>query len=127
MGATAVWDGRQVLVFGGTAGVGRRLLTGVFGYRPSINRWQRLRPMPRGRSGIVAAWTGRRLLVWGGWTVRNGRRVYPPTGLTFDPIGNRWSALPAAPLVAARIVPTAVWTGKSMVVAGHDGAAAYTP
>ena len=133
LGATAVWDGRQVLVAGGTAGVGRRLLVDVFGYRPSTNRWQRLRPMPRGRDGHVtgdghvAVWTGSRLLVWGGWTVRGGRRVYPRTGLSFDPISNRWSPLlPGSPL-AGRIGPTAVWTGRSIIVTGRSGAAAYSP
>ena len=133
IGATAVWDGRQVLVVGGTAGVARRLLVDVFGYRPSTNRWQRLRPMPRGRDGHVAGvghvavWTGSRLLVWGGWTVRDGRRVYPRTGLSFDPIGNRWSPLlPGSPL-SGRVASMAVWTGRSMIVTGRSGAAAYTP
>lgn len=129
LGATAAWDGRQVLVVGGT-GVGRRLLVGVFGYRPSTNRWQRLRPMPRGRdgfAGFVAVWTGKRLLVWGGWTVRNGRRIYPRTGLAFDPIADRWSPLlPASPF-DGRTPLTAVWTGTSMIATSGGVAAAYTP
>lgn len=52
-------------------------------------------------------WTGTRLLLLGG--VRNG--------LAYDPKADRWSAIPAAPL-PRRLVPTAVWTGHSLLVWG---------
>jgi hypothetical protein len=130
-GATAVWDGREVLVVGGTAsgnlsGPGVRLSRGVFGYRPSTNRWRRLRPMPRGRRDQAAVWTGTRLLIWGGWTRRGGKRVYPRTGLSFDPRSNRWFPLAASPL-SGRIRPTAVWTGTSMIVSGGNPPKAGPP
>ena len=44
----------------------------------------------------------------------------PPSvrsGLAYDPKADRWSAIPAAPL-PSRLVPTAVWTGRSLLVWG---------
>lgn len=139
--ATAVWDGRDVLVVGGetpsTTPPYRRLLLGVFAYRPSTNKWRLLRPMPRGRTGHLAVWAGKRLLVVGGLTLRKAKalEVAPHNGFAFNPFRNRWSPLPASPIKPA-IDPsgtvlldgaTAEWTGTSMIVAGHDGGAVYTP
>ena len=49
-------------------------------------------------------WTGRRLLVWGGQTFP-GATVTARHGLTYDPIGDRWSRLPQSPL-PPRVDPT---------------------
>jgi hypothetical protein len=136
--ATAVWDGRDVLVVGGdttTYRPFRRLLVGVFAYRPATNRWRRLRPMPRGRTMHVAVWTGKQLLVSGGATVRHGKDVAPRNDLAYNPASNRWSPLPVSPLkpytgpggMPLLGLQTAIWTGKSMIVTGHNGAVAYTP
>ena len=62
-GATAIWDGREILVVGGRdvqgspAGVG-------YAYNPGTNGWRQLPAMDTGRIGAVTAWTGRRLLIW---------------------------------------------------------------
>ena len=132
--ATAVWDGRDVLVVGGFVSSSRppyrRLLSGVFAYRPSTNRWRRLSPLPHGRDGHAAVWTGARMLVWGGEVKRDGKLVTPRTGLSYDPATDRWSPIPAA-TVPGRLGPTALWTGRSMIVASGGqpvpGAAVYTP
>ena len=131
---TATWDGHDVLVVGGntTTAAGLRRLATVFAYRPSTNRWRRLRPMPRGRAGHAAVWTGTRLLVWGGSTIRGTSSVTLRTGMSFDPVRNRWSPLPASPLAerGAGVSPlTAVWTGTRMIVlgGGANDAAAFTP
>jgi hypothetical protein len=125
-GATAVWDGHEVLVVGGKA-VG-------FAYNPATNRWRRLPPMESPRTNFAAVWTGEQLLLWGGNAGRGGGPlVIPPHGLAYDPQANRWSALPQAPLVG-RLDPTAVWTGHSFIVWGgargnthyRDGAV-FTP
>ncbi len=132
--ATATWDGRDVIVVGGntTTATGLRPLATVFAYRPSTNRWRRLRPMPRGRAAHVAVWTGKRLLVWGGSTVQGTTTVTLGTGMSFDPIGNRWSPLPVSPLARREVGPsplTGVWTGTQMIVLGGNAndAAAFTP
>jgi hypothetical protein len=117
-GASAVWDGRELLVVGGGIPRGDRppapARTGL-AYNPSTNSWRQLAPMAGGRTGGVAVWTGRRLLLWGGRSVPKGTPLR--TGVAYDPKLDRWSALPQAPLPAG-IEPTAVWTGKQLVVWG---------
>jgi hypothetical protein len=137
--AVAVWDGHEVLLVGGRIRWGGRLplVTHGFAYNPATNRWRRLPSMGQGRIGQVAVWTGRQLLVWGGETLRAGVWLAPAHGVAYEPADNRWSALPISPL-RGRISPTAVWTGRQMLVWGgqpignatphslNDGAA-YTP
>jgi Kelch motif len=125
-GASAVWDGREILVVGGAAG--RSAARVGFAYNPATNHWRRLPPMDSGRIGAAAVWTGSRLLVWGGTTSPGGKAV-PRHGAAYDPRTNRWSTLPQAPL-AGRLQPTAVWTGRSFITWGGgtktDGAV-FTP
>ncbi len=73
MDHTAVWTGRDLLVWGG-----RTLRTGSWtapahglAYDPASNRWSALPKSPlRGRSGHVAVWTGTQMLIWGGYPAR---------------------------------------------------------
>jgi hypothetical protein len=131
-GATAVWDGKEILFIGGS---GRQGLTSRgLAYNPATNRWRLLPAMAYPRSAFAAVWTGRRLLVWGGLTAS---RTPPPYGEAYTPATNKWTALPASPL-RGRADPVAVWTGRRMIVWGgwisnlkttesfRDGAA-FTP
>ena len=126
-GATAVWDGRELLVVGGWQG-GRPPATAPtgFAYDPASNRWRRLPRMESGRIGAAAVWTGTRLLVWGGRTQPVGAAApnVPGHGLAYDPRTNRWSPLSPAP-VLGRTDPTAVWTGDELIVWG--GGDSYPP
>jgi hypothetical protein len=125
-GASAVWDGRELLVVGGSA-AGSTLPRVGFAYNPATNRWRRLPAMESGRWNFAAVWTGKRLLLWGG---QGARGTIPSHGLAYDPRANRWSPLPQAPL-KGRVDPAAVWTGTKLIVWGggesnkpfHDGAA----
>ena len=118
-GATAVWDGREILVVGGRSGDGSP--TGVgFAYNSATNGWRRLPAMETGRMGAVAAWTGSRLVIWGGELGRTSF-VVARTGLAFDPAVERWSRLPQAP-VKGRVDPVAAWTGRELIVWGGFGA-----
>jgi len=141
-GATVTWDGHELLVVGG-AGAPRGgnpapLSTTGFAYNPFTNRWRSLPAMESGRAASAVAWTGKTLLLWGGsQTAGAGKPVVPPHGLAYDPVQNRWSPLPRAPLLG-RLDPTAVWTGAQLIVWGgskpglyaaaafYDGAA-FTP
>jgi N-acetylneuraminic acid mutarotase len=121
-GAIAVWDGRELLLVGGTiparAGQPPLVATVGFAYNPLSNRWRRLPPMESGRVGAAAVWTGEQLLIWGGsQTAGGGLPVIPPHGLAYDPKANRWSTLPQAPLLG-RLDPTGVWTGHALIVWG---------
>jgi hypothetical protein len=126
-GATAIWDGREVLFVGGRLGTPKglpgRLARVGLAYNPATNRWRRLAPMETGRTDFAAVWTGKRLLVWGGRTTRNAIQR-PPRGFAYNPGTNRWSLLPQAPL-RGRSDPTAVWTGKAMIVWGGAGLPDY--
>jgi N-acetylneuraminic acid mutarotase len=119
-GALAVWDGKEVLIVGGLL-PGRSQTTAAvgFAYNPATNRWRRLPRMEQGRIGAAAVWTGRSLLIWGGETKPPGAAAanLPGHGLAYDPKANRWSALPAAPILG-RPNPAAVWTGADLIVWG---------
>jgi len=125
-GATAVWDGKEILFLGGQTGEPGQLAVRGLAYNPAANRWRWLPKMPYPRSGFAAIWTGRQVLVWGGLTAAN---IPPPHGEAYTPATGKWTALPAAPL-RGRANPTAVWTGRQMIVWGGSGftdGATYTP
>ncbi len=98
-GATAVWDGHELLLVGGA--------TFGFAYDVATNRWTPLPPLASARMGKVAVWTGKRLVVWGG---QRG-------GAAYDPRSKRWAPLSHGPL-PDRLEATAVWTGRSLLVWG---------
>jgi N-acetylneuraminic acid mutarotase len=128
--ATAVWDGKEILLFSASSARG-------MAYDPVQNKWRLLPAMPLPRSDFAAVWTGHHVLIWGGLSGRFPNWAPPPHGEAYDPAANRWSALPASPL-HGRASPLAVWTGHQMIVWGGnisrattsrfftDGAA-YTP
>jgi N-acetylneuraminic acid mutarotase len=136
-GATAVWDGIEVLFLGGMLPGANVPSATAVAYNPATNRWRSLPAMEFGRSQFAAVRTGRHVLVWGGMTGTFGAQVIPPHGSAYNPVTNQWSVLPQAPL-RGRANPTAVWTGSTMIVWGGqipgalnntpltDGAA-YTP
>jgi N-acetylneuraminic acid mutarotase len=121
-GAIAVWDGHELLVVGGAgaprAGKPAPLARIGFAYTPATNRWRRLPPMASGRTNFAAVWSGKRLLIWGGRTSPDvATPVIPSRGLAYDALADSWSSLPQGPLVG-RLGPTAVWTGRAMIVWG---------
>lgn len=117
-GATAVWDGKEILVVGGRTFDGSPAGVG-FAYNPATNGWRRFPAMQTGRMQAAAAWTGNRLLVWGGELGREAL-VVSRTGSAFDPAANRWSPLPEAP-IAGRLDPVSAWTGVELIVWGGVG------
>ena len=87
-----------------------------YAYNPATNRWRTLPAMESGRMQSAAVWAAKRLLLWGGSQTVD-RPVVPPHGLAYDPAANRWAPLPQAPLLG-RLDPTAVWTGRQLIVWG---------
>jgi hypothetical protein len=106
----ALWDGKEVLFLSTNGARGTA-------YNPATNRWRLLPAMPLPRTAFAAVWTGHHVLVWGGLTGRFPNQKPPAHGEAYSPAGNRWSALPAAPL-HGRAWPDAVWTGHAMIVWG---------
>jgi hypothetical protein len=128
-GGPALWDGREVLFLSSTSARG-------LAYNPATNRWRLLPEMPLPRSDFAAVWTGHRVLVWGGLSGSFPTWQPPAHGESYNPPANRWTALPVSPL-PGRANPTAVWTGRQMIVWGgnigretttsYTDGASYTP
>jgi hypothetical protein len=97
--ATAVWAGDRMVVTGGSRA--------VQSYLPAKNRWRKLPALPAGRIGKVVVFDGARLLVWGG--TRGGASIVPGE--------KKWTPFAHGPL-PAKLEPTAVWTGTSLLVWG---------
>jgi N-acetylneuraminic acid mutarotase len=142
-GAVTIWTGHQLVVWGG--------LNFDFTYAypdgarldPLTGTWQRLPAAPVPARGFAgAAWSGRDVLLWGGQTVTSVEIRASAgfqsvgQGAAYDPVTNRWRALPLSPL-RAKSSPSAVWTGHFFIVIGGSangvlpapgpGAAAYDP
>ena len=114
-GASMAWDGRELLVAGGRAvGVKGSLRADGFAFDPAANRWRRIAAMPSGREGAAAVWTGRRLVLVAG--MRGAGRP-SRQALTYDPLTDRWSALPPLP-IRGRASATASLAGHDLVVWG---------
>ena len=123
-GHSAIWTGREMIVWGG---VGTEDRGAVFD--PRSGTWRAIAPAPvDGRSGHSAVWTGTEMIVWGG---RDGLPL--ATGAAYAPDSDSWRELPPAP-IAGRDLHAATWTGEEMIVWGgwmeeaavSDGAA-YNP
>ena len=126
-GATAVWNGSQVLIWGGcdqylvdlgpfgAAYSPTNLNTGGR-YSPAGNSWSAMTTTggPTGRHGHTALWTGSRMTIWGGQD-DNGMAN---TGGRYDPAANTWTTTTTTGAPAARFNHTAVWTGTQMVIWG---------
>ena len=134
-GASTVWTGTEMIVWGGQADT---YLADGAAFNPATNSWRTLARSPlAGRTGQAAVWDGSEMLVWGG---TDGSSRFLADGAAYNPVANTWRMLPAAP-ISARTQPVALWTGAAMLVLGgtqspsrsgagfdglHDGAA-YDP
>lgn len=119
-GHSAVWTGRELIVWGGEPGPATtddtRTSDGADGsaYDPAADRWRVISPAPMaGRTGHVATWTGEELLIWGGWRTFGQERL--SDGAAYDPATDTWRRLPPAPLSGSGAV-SAAWTGNDWIV-----------
>ena len=113
---TAVWTGKQMVVWGGQgSGFGFELTGGR--YNPVKNSWQKLNRVgaPSARAAHVAIWTGAHMVVWGG---RDGNAHWPDDAGRYDPVKNSWTPISANGAPASREGAAALWTGKWILVWG---------
>ena len=92
--ASAVWTGREMVVFGGYVDVSpgaMQLTNAAAAFDPVTNRW-RLLPTPpvSPRASAIALWTGKVVVVLGG-----GGNASDANGATFDPLTNKWQSIAA--------------------------------
>jgi N-acetylneuraminic acid mutarotase len=84
-GASAVWTGKRLLVWGGSRydPEGDVLARHGLTYDPNTDRWSALPQWPlRPRDGSTVVWTGRQLVVWGGVIGTPQGTSTPPKYLT---------------------------------------------
>ena len=125
-GASVLWTGTELLVWGGASGTeDDQLHADGVAYDPATGRWRLLPAAPLSpRVGQAAVWTGSEMVVWGG-RVQQGPDSSEVTadGAAYDPSTNHWQLLPPSPLTA-RSDTIAVWTGAEMVILGGKSAEA---
>jgi N-acetylneuraminic acid mutarotase len=112
IGYTAIWTGKEMIVWGGGKNTGGR-------YDPETDTWKPISTTnaPKGGGGLTAVWTGREMIVWGGW----GNFT---TGGRYDPETDTWKPISTTNAPQGRSEFTAVWTGKEMIIWGgvyYDG------
>ena len=113
-GYTAVWTGREMIVWGG--GSNWTYYANGGRYDPTANSWMALPATgaPAARASHTAVWTDSEMIVWGGCS--NG--TYYADGARFNPAANSWTAISSAGAPAPRLYHTAVWTGSEMILFG---------
>ena len=64
---TAIWDGHQMIIWGGVGNGGVGLNTGGR-YNPSTDTWLPVTTegSPESRNGHTAIWDGHQMIIWGG-------------------------------------------------------------
>lgn len=115
---TAVWTGREMIVWGGESagdrGTGGR-------YNPNTDSWvaTSLTNAPAWRIYHTAIWTGSQMIVWGG-----GPYTPSNTGGRYNPVTNSWTAtnVVGAPSLSGH---SAIWTGHAMIVWGGSNGSAH--
>jgi N-acetylneuraminic acid mutarotase len=119
---TAVWTGREMIVWGGYSGVFADFGDGGR-YDPSTDTWTATSgasaPSPRVLHSAV--WTGTQMLIWGGrdtYTIFN-------TGGRYSPANDSWTATSTVSAPAVGGDRTAVWTGAELIVWGGYGPQGY--
>ncbi len=124
---SAVWTGTEMIVWGGAGGNQAGRFNPVQNvWKPTdyaSQSWYPEEVAPTSRLRHAAVWTGTRMLVWGGW----GSAGAVNDGGSYDPVKDRWTAIPADWLSPApRESFSGVWTGDRLVVWGgwgrNDGA-----
>lgn len=125
--ASAVWTGREMVVWGGAwrAGNASIWLGDGAAYDPAGDRWRRIAEAPLApRSEAFIAWTGTHVLVWGGQKQGSitGFGDEWSDGALYDPAKDTWKPMAQWPL-AERYGARAVWTGQRLVVWGGASSA----
>ncbi len=116
---TAIWTGKEMIVWGGCQGSEFPLASGGR-FNPKTGKWKtttaKNAPVPRERH--CAVWTGTEMIVWGGYRWDGADHV-ENTGGRYDPKKNKWIPTASdASAPEARYSAAAVWTGTEMIVFG---------
>jgi len=120
-GASSVWTGTQLIVWGGVnliSGVEYYLASGGI-YDPVTDVWTTTKTdgAPDGRIGHTAVWTGTDMIVWGGYKFDSFlvHGYYLSSGGKYTPATDSWMPTTSTDAPEERMLHTAVWatTGPS--------------
>jgi N-acetylneuraminic acid mutarotase len=128
MGHTAVWTGKEMIVWGGYAG-SNYLNTGGR-YNPLTNSWTPIstKKAPSERSGHTAIWTGTEMIIWGGfyhYFDQAWRTTIFKTGGRYNPLTDSWTSISTKKAPSERSGHTAIWTGTEMIIWGGYAGSNY--
>ena len=123
-GHTAIWDGREMIVWGGQD-ENYAFLNSGGRYNPSTDSWTATSTtnVAAARTFHTAVWTGSEMIVWGG-DDENYDEVN--TGGRYNPDTDAWTATSIVNAPVARAQHTAVWSGSEMIVWGGASGAFST-
>ena len=123
-GATGVWTGTELIVWGGWGGASSTNVKDTGGrYDPTTDSWTATSTgpgVPAARTGHAAVWTGTEMVVLGGCPTSSCFFGSTGTGGRYDPVADTWQATSLVGAPAARGSHTAVWTGSEMIVWGGE-------
>jgi hypothetical protein len=113
-GASDVWTGQELLVWGGANDKSEDYSPSAEGYAfdPAAGSWTPLPPAPVPGKYALVAWAGTEAVFLGVGTDRN-----PWQAEAFDPATRTWRVLPTPPL-APRTGEVVQWTGSEVIVWG---------
>ena len=120
-GLSAVWTGREMIVWGGRHQPDNLSLNTGARYNPATDSWRPISSdgAPEGRFYHTTVWTGREMIAWGGSL--GGGFPEVSSGGQYDPASDTWITTSDRNAPAARLGHTAVWTGRGMLVlAGYQ-------
>ncbi len=124
LGATAVWTGSEMIVWGGADFGGWTQYNTGGRYNPSTDSWTTtsLTNAPSPRSGHGSVWTGSEMIVWSG---KSGSSEVS-TGGRYSPALDSWVATSTTSAPAPRTAFSAIWTGSEMIVWGGASNSGFT-
>ena len=117
---TAVWTGKEMIVWGGYSNT-TQYGDGA-GYNPQTRTWTKIAASPLvGQDLPMSVWTGKDMLIFGG----SGTSGSSSDGAAYDPATNTWRKLAPIPRsLGGNLTGSgsyAVWTGKVMLAWGFFG------
>jgi N-acetylneuraminic acid mutarotase len=120
----AVWDGTEMIVWGGYNLVDCDLSTGGR-YNPSSDTWTPTSTVnaPLARQYPTAVWTGSEMVVWAGRGCCNNCNLN--SGGRYNPGTDSWTATSTSNAPEARWSHTTEWTGSEMIVWGGTNQTIY--
>jgi N-acetylneuraminic acid mutarotase len=129
LGASAVWTGSKMLLFGGLRHDGFHFvnLNDFYAYDPATNMWE-MKTSPAAfsaRFNSVAAWLGGKMVIYGGTALdaTSAAPVHQGDAALFDPLTNVWTATSSTAALSARGEATGSSTGRSLLILGGVPAA----